>query len=152
MNATIFLTVISGVLTYVLGQLVVKIVIDPVQDMKKTIGQVAHALIERANITSNPGVPAEDVINETSKLFRQLSSQLQSHLYLVPSYKVTAMVFRLPELQNVLTTSSHLIGLSNSLHRATDRIYEINAKRVEAIHDLLGIYMADGDRFPKDEP
>lgn len=106
MNATVFFTVISGVLTYVLGQLVVKIVLDPVQDMKKTIGQIAHALIERANITSNPGVPAEDVIDETSKLFRQLSSQLQSHLYLVPCYKITATVFRLPELQKVLKASS----------------------------------------------
>ncbi|MGH8758777.1 MAG: hypothetical protein ACREVW_04590 [Burkholderiales bacterium] len=150
MNTTVFLTVVSGVVTYVLGQLVVKLVIDPVQEMKKTIGQIAHSLIEQANVTSNPGLPREEVIAEASKLLRQLSSQLQSHLYLVPWYKVTAKVFHLPEIQKVLKASSYLIGLSNSLHRPTDSAYENNAKRVEAVHDLLGIYMADSDRWPKD--
>lgn len=41
MNTTVFLTVISGVLTYVLGQLVLKLVIEPAQEMKKLIGQIA---------------------------------------------------------------------------------------------------------------
>ena len=152
MNATVFLTVISGVITYVLGQLAVKLVIDPVQETKKTIGQIALALIERANVVANPGVSERVVIDETAKHFRQLSSQLQSHLYLVPCYKVTAMIFRLPAVENVLKSTSYLIGLSNSLHRTDDRVYESNAKRAEAIHDLLGIYLADGGRWPKDLP
>jgi hypothetical protein len=43
-----------------------------------------------------------------------------------------------------------LIGLSNSLDRSDGRVYETNAKRVEAIHDLLAIYIAQGDRLPKE--
>ena len=152
MNSTVFLTVISGVITYVLGQLAVKLIIDPVQEMKKTIGQIALSLIERANVVANPGIPQKEVIDETTKHFRQLSSQLQSHLYLVPCYKLTAKVFRLPVMENVLRATSYLIGLSNSLHRADDRVYETNARRAEAIHDLLGIFMAAGERWPKDEP
>lgn len=50
MNSTVFLTVLSGVITYVLGQLVLKLVIEPVQELRKTIGVVAHAMIERAPI------------------------------------------------------------------------------------------------------
>jgi hypothetical protein len=152
MNATVFLTVISGVITYVLGQLLVKVVIDPAQEMKKTIGQIALSLIERANVVANPGVPEREVIDDTSKHLRQLSSQLQSHLYLVPCYSVTARFFRLPPKENILKATGYLIGLSNSLHRTDDRVYEANAKRAEAIHDLLGIFMADGERLPKDVP
>lgn len=148
MSATVFWTVLSGVVTYVLGQLAVKLLIDPVQDMKRTIGQVAHALIEHANVISNPGVPSREVMDASSKLLRSLSAQLQSHLYLVPGYEFSARVFGLPARVNVLEATGLLIGLSNSLHRATDHVYEHNAKRLDKIHDLLAIYRAPGDRYP----
>ena len=149
MYATVFLTVVTGFLTYVLGQLAVKLVIEPVQEAKKSIGSIAHALIEHANVVGNPGVPSAEVMEATSKHMRQLSSQLQSHLYLVPSYDRTAKIFYLPSKANILKASSNLIGLSNSVYRASDRVYEANAKRVEGIRDALGIFMSDDERWPK---
>ncbi|MGH7262102.1 MAG: hypothetical protein ACREI9_15780, partial [Nitrospiraceae bacterium] len=65
-------------LTYVAGQLISKLVIEPVQETRKTIGQVSHALIERANVIQNPGVPTTEVMRDTSRELRKLSSQLQS--------------------------------------------------------------------------
>jgi hypothetical protein len=150
MDSTVFLTVLSGFITYVLGQLAVKLLIEPVQEMKKTIGQVAHALIEHANVFSNPGEGAMEDMRQTSQQIRKLSSQLQAQLYLVPSYSNTAKVFRLPTKENILAASGCLIGLSNSIFHARASVYEINAKRVEKIHDSLGIYMSDGDRWPKE--
>lgn len=153
MDSTVFLTVLSGVITFVIGQLTVKLVIDPVQEMKKTIGQIAHSMIEHAHVIANPGVPSDDVMKETSNKLRQLSSQLQAHLYLVPQYQKTAKLFGLPCKEKVLAASGSLIGLSNSVFQAgpSERIYEHNAKRVEIVCDSLGIYMADGDRLPKDQ-
>lgn len=150
MNSTVFLTVFSGVITYVIGQLLLKLVIDPVQEMKKTIGQISHSLIEHANVISNPGVPSQEVMNETSKQLRQLSSQLHAHLYLIPAYIVTAKIFNLPSKINILAASNSLIGLSNSVFRPSERIYEQNSKRVEHVCDSLKIYMSEGDRWPKD--
>jgi hypothetical protein len=149
MDLTVFITVLSGVLTYVAGQIVVKLVIEPVQDTRRTIGQISHALIERANVISNPGVPTEEIIWETAQHLRRLSSQLQSHLYLVPAYTTTAKVFRLPTKDNLLLASKCLIGLSNSVHRATERVYEQNAGRVEKICDALAIYIPDDERISK---
>lgn len=152
MNLTVFFTVLSGVITFVIGQLLVKLVIDPVQELKKTIGQISHSMIEHANVIANPGVPNADVMKETSKHLRQLSSQLHGHLYLVPLYKATAWFFRLPTKERILVSSGAVIGLSNSVFRASpsEHIDEHNAKRVELICDSLGIYMAEGDRIPKD--
>ena len=48
MNFTVFFTVLSGVITFVIGQLIVKLLLDPIQDMKKTIGQVSHTLVEQS--------------------------------------------------------------------------------------------------------
>lgn len=151
MNHTVFLTVISGVLTYVAGQLVLKLVLEPVHELRKTIGLIAHALILRANIIHNPGVPSTEVMKETSDELRLLSSQLQSHLYLVPKYSFTAKVFRLPTLKQITEASSALIGLSNSVYRSTNDVYRVNAKRVEAICDCLGVYFPEESRWPKDD-
>ena len=51
---TVFLTVFSGVVTYIVGQLVLKLLIEPVQDLKKTIGMISYAIIERGSVISNP--------------------------------------------------------------------------------------------------
>lgn len=148
MNSTVFLTIISGVLTYVLGQVVLKLVIEPVQEMKKLIGQIAHSLTAHAHIIQNPGVPSEEVMSATSLQLRQLSGQLEAQLYLVPMYSVTAFVFRLPARAKVLSATRSLMGLSNSVYRSTEGVYEGNAKRVENICDSLGLYLAEGDRWP----
>lgn len=149
MNFTVFFTVLSGVITFVIGQLIVKLLLDPVQDMKRTIGQVSHTLVERAAVIANPGVPTKEIMDETSDSLRRLSSQLHAHLYLVPSYGLISKVFRLPSKENLLIASSALIGLSNSVFRADERVYEVNAKRVEQVCDSLGIYYAEGSRWPK---
>lgn len=153
MNSTVFLTVLSGVITFVIGQLVLKLVIDPVQELKKTIAQISHSMIDHANVIANPGVPSDDVMKETSKHLRQLSSQLHAHLYLVPLYNVTAKIFRLPTKEQLLVASGSLIGLSNSVFCAnpSEHTHSHNANRVENVCDSLGIYMAKGDRVPKDQ-
>jgi len=150
MNITVLLTVLSGVLTYVIGQIILKIIIEPVQDMKKTIGQISHSLIEHANVIQNPGVPSEETMHKTSQHLRMLSSQIQAHLYLVPKYKFTAFIFRLPSQKQVLEAAKNLIGLSNSVFRASENTHEYNSKRVEKICDSLSIYMSEGDRWPKE--
>ena len=86
----VFLTVSSGTVTYVLGQLALKLVVEPVHDLKKTIGMISHSLIERANVISNPGLSPKDVNDETSRELRKLASQLLSHLCLIPCYPVMA--------------------------------------------------------------
>ena len=150
MNATVFLTVIAGVVTYVAGQLVLKLLIEPVQETKRLIGQVAHSLIEHANVIQNPGVPSEDAMKTTSQHLRKLSAQLEAQLYLVPTYPTTARIFCLPSRDEVLSAARSLMGLSNSVFRASDGIYKANAKRVENIHDSLGLYLAEGDRWPEE--
>ncbi len=150
MNETIFLTIFAGVITFVIGQVIVKLVIDPVQDMKSTIGQISHTLVLYANVISNPGVTKQELMDEASHALRNLSSRLRAHLSLIPKYKITSKVFGLPSFSRVRTASTALIGLSNSVYRETERVFEQNAKRVELVHDSLGIPLDEDDRWPKD--
>ena len=73
---TVFLTVISGVLTFVFGQLIVRLVVEPVQELKKTIAQISHALIQLRSIYQNPGVSTQELESEASSKLRDLASHL----------------------------------------------------------------------------
>lgn len=150
MGLTIFLTIMSGVVTYVFGQLVVKLLVEPVQDLRRTIGLISHATIEHAGVFGNPGVSKVEVAQAASTELRRLSSQLQSHLYLVPAYDITARVFRLPPRENLLEASKALIGLSNNLFHAGERSIEWNMKWLAKVCDALGIYLEEGRRWPKE--
>jgi len=149
MTLTVFSTVLSGVMIYVLGQFVVKLVIEPVQETKKAIAQISHSLIEYGDIIQNPGVPAKEKTVEVSQHLRMLSAQLHSHLFLVPCYRVTAFVFRLPARDKILMAAKQLMGLSSAIFSKSDAYEEI-AKRRAMICDSLGIYFAADERWPKE--
>jgi hypothetical protein len=136
---TIFSTVLSGTLVYVIGQIILKFFIEPVQELKKTIGVISHSLIERANVISNPGISVKDVEHETSRELRNLASHLTSHLCLIPCYPWTAWIFRLPTRAEIRNASKNLIGLANSVFENDGH----NPQRVKKVCDLLGISELD---------
>lgn len=150
MDPTVFYTVLSGVLTFVLCETLLKLVIEPVQEMRRTLGQVAHVLIERATFIGNPGLQNEEKIHSVSDEIRALSARLQSHLYLIPLYPFTSWVFRLPSRNVVLECSRNLIGLSNGLYSDREgKTIEANGKRVDRIRDALSIHHSEADRWPE---
>lgn len=142
----VFLTIVSGVMVFVMGQLILKLLIDPVQEFKKTVADVAMALIEYANIYSNPEVADQGVAKKASEELRKLSSRLNSQIYLVPLYQFTAKVFRLPSKEKILTSSKNLMGLSNGVFQSQSDLPLINCKRADAIRDSLGIFIPEDER------
>lgn len=150
-SSTIFWTILTGVLTYIGGQLVLKMILEPVQEMRRTIGHISHSLIHYANIIHNPGLPAKKDIRSASTHLRSLSSEIQSHLYLVPLYRWTATIFRLPSKEKVLEAQGALMGLSNSLFRESESVYKHNSRRVEMICDSPDIYLPESDRWPDED-
>jgi len=125
---TVALTVVFGVIIFVLGQLVVSLIIEPAQNLRRTIAAISHALIERANVIQDGGLSTKAVMDETSAELRKLSSQLQSRFYMVPLYRITASVFRLPAAEKIRAASGALIGLSNSIVQSRESVYKINSK------------------------
>ena len=56
---TIFATVISGTLIFVIGQIILKFIIEPIHKQKEIIGEIADALIYYADVFSNPAYEDE---------------------------------------------------------------------------------------------
>jgi hypothetical protein len=133
----VFSTVLSGTAVYVLGQMALKLVLEPVHDLQKTIGVISHSLIEREGDIFNPGLGQKDVMDETARELRKLAAQLRYHLNLIPLYTVTARIFRLPFRAEILAASKALKGLANGIHKSADGD---NAKLVKTVCDSLRIY------------
>lgn len=144
---TVFITIFSGVVIFVLGQLTLKLLIEPVQEFKKTIADVALSLIEYSNIYANPGVAGVEVEKKASEELRKLSSRLNAQVYLIPFYGITAQVFRLPLKKQVVNAASDLIGLSNGVFKSPTNLVSTNLKRAKSIRLTLGIYMPDNEQL-----
>ncbi|MCI0439395.1 MAG: hypothetical protein L0177_09720 [Chloroflexi bacterium] len=81
-----FWTIVAGVLVFVIGQAILKFVLEPLQEFRRTVSEIAHALIEYANVYGNPGLGDEQKLKDASSALRRLSSKLHSQMYLTPKY------------------------------------------------------------------
>ena len=130
-------TVLGAIAVFVVSQLLGKLVIEPVQELKKVLGEIQYALVFHAQAT---GTPVGDWAGEdkAAEAFRKLACDLPSKVASVPFYDFWAKVSRgfLPKRDNAVEASKSLIGLSNSVHDP-DR-WDRNPRRVEKIRRLLG--------------
>ncbi len=142
---TVFLTILSGVLVYVLGQLLLKLVIEPVQEMRRAIGRTAHTLHLRAPFASSPGLQDPERIQAASEEIRRLSADLRESLVVIPAYRQLARFFGLPERESVLKAATNLVGLSNGLGSSNEGGGPENRARTEMICKVLGIEVPPGE-------
>ena len=102
-----FSTVISGVLVFLVGQLVLKCVIEPVQALKATIARVGNLLLlYQAKLTN---ASCEDAIAEDMK---RLSADIISNSYHILWFPVSRLAIGLPSRMALLNAAKEL----NLLH------------------------------------
>lgn len=138
---TVFLTVFSGVMTFVLGEMIIKLFIEPVHDFRRTISEVALTLIEYANVYTNPGETKGEVEKKAAEEIRRLSSRLNAQIYLIPYYQITSKIFCLPSRSEATNATKNLIGLSNGIFSLASDSASVNLERAKRIRKSLGIFI-----------
>ncbi|MFA6422301.1 MAG: hypothetical protein WCV92_02810 [Candidatus Buchananbacteria bacterium] len=113
---TIFLTIISGVLIFVIGQVIQKFIIEPIYQQKQVIGNIADSLIFYANIYSNPIKSKDKRYENASKKLRELSTQLTSKTYLIPFYNSLSKLKIVKNKNVIKEVHKKLLLLSNRLY------------------------------------
>jgi hypothetical protein len=101
MVSTVFQTVLSGVFVFVLGQIFLKLIIEPVYQFKKTRADIAHTLIRYAHAFQNPKVIPEDLFREAYDKLRMLSGQLYADMELIPAYKLLILILLAKNIQRL---------------------------------------------------
>lgn len=136
----VFLTIISGVAVFVLGQIALKLFVDPWQRQRECVAHIAYILLYYANVYSNPGVVTKEKNDEASVETRRAASELVASSYRIPCYSFVSKSQMFPTLETINEVRKQLIGLSNSTH---DGDPLTNGARVDKIRTLL--------RIPDDE-
>jgi hypothetical protein len=139
-------TAVLAVLVFVLTQGFLMLVLEPVREQRRLIGEVANALLFYANVMPMESmewggqvytVGAErDELEEARKALRELAGRLRGSLWSIPFYDLLALTGFVPKLADVLEASNQLVGWSNSLGRGRDKD---RARHRKEIAERLGI-------------
>ena len=146
----VFQTVLSGVVVFVVGQVFLKMVLEPVNKLKQTIAAVAHAYLVHAPILYNSDVASQEQKTETANQLRILSGQLHADISLVPGYKVFGRMFFLPAETKVYEAAQSLIAIGNWMYSNSSSKFDHIIKNWQRAADNLQLYVAPGDRIPDD--
>jgi hypothetical protein len=119
----IFITIVVAVIVFAASQYVLKLVLDPVVELKK-MADVSSTLLYHQSDFTNANAKAE-----TCLLLKQLSSDLRSHASVVPFYDFLHFlhIFGIPEKDNLRRACHNLNWLSNNVSQdpARDSTSEI---------------------------
>lgn len=119
---TTFITVFSGTLVFVLGQIINKFFIEPIHNQSKVVGKIGYNLIFYSYIINNPGLSLDtmpqDVRQEAYQELRGLASEIMMRTYIIKGYCFFEKLKIVPRQNYISEVSSDLIGLANSILRS----------------------------------
>ena len=132
---TFVLTIIGGVLIFVIGQLLLKVFINPIQELRSIKGSIIDSLIYYDKFYSNPGMIAQDNAKKMSHTLSKLGSELMAKTNVLPWYRFWSLLRVVHKLSDISEAHRNLIGLSNGLYAgdAHDNRKCVN-KIKEALH------------------
>ncbi|MCX7170813.1 MAG: hypothetical protein NTY41_11140 [Proteobacteria bacterium] len=137
-------TIIGGVAVYVVGQLLSKFIIEPVQDLRKVIGEVRFNLAFHAPEIHTPIGRTKEKSDKVRDALMKSSCDLLAKLQAISLYNWWASMSRevLPSRRSIEAAAVQLRGLSTYVHRTEEKAnddLEVIAKRVARIETLLGL-------------
>ena len=132
-------TILGGVIVFVAGQLLSRFLIEPIQELKKAIGEVQFNLAFYAPIIQTPDSRNRESSEKAYDAIMKSSCDLLTKAAAIPFYRFLPNKFVLP-MQNVSKAAVDLRALTTFLHetgeKAASHIEEVN-RRVESIQRQL---------------
>ena len=132
-------TILGGVIVFVTGQLLSKFLIEPIQELKKAIGEVRFNLAYYAPIIHTPISRDKERSDKAYDALMRNSCDLLTKADVIPFYRFLPRKFVLP-IQNIDTAAIDLRALTTYLHetgeKAASHIEEVN-RRVKSIECQL---------------
>ena len=128
------ITIFGGVLVFVIGQLCLKFLIEPIKDQKETIGKISHTLSYYAHNFYNPGSSTGNT--EASHTLKNLAFLFSVKTYAISLYSVFAKIGFIVKKHNADEAANQLLKLSDSVisGKSLD-----NDAIIRKIRDLLNL-------------
>lgn len=139
-------TILSGVLVYVLGQLVLKLVIEPIHGLKGAFAVVSEALLVNAPFIYNPTALNDEQRQILKERMLSAAATLRGKLMLVPAYRFWRHIFRLPSEDAIHSAAQDLVAIGNWSYSSSSAVHEHQINHVQNASDKLGIYVPPNSR------
>ena len=123
-------------MVFVLGQIIIRVVLEPWQDYRECVGNIAHKLLFYANVYGTPGFDSDEKSHEAKNDLRNLSAEYTSTCMRIPFYRLLSLLKLYPKQSEQLEVQKCLIGLSNSTFKGDGSKASDKADKVRRI---LGI-------------
>ena len=140
-------TILGGVLVFVLGQIALKLVVEPVHALKRSFSDVSSALLVNAPFTYNASALTEDQKRLVRERLLALSGTLHAAVMLVPCYGVWGCVFFLPSKATVYEAAQDLVAVGNWVQSTNPDPLPHIIKHLQSAADKLGIYISPNSRI-----
>jgi hypothetical protein len=111
------LTICGGVLVIVFGQIVIRFILEPIIEIRKTVIEIIDLLGYYGNVYSNPGAPSKEIMDEARKELRRLSTSIRAKTENLPMYDFFSELKFVPEKEKVNIVAKSLMGISNSIYK-----------------------------------
>lgn len=128
---TAALTIFIGVIVIVAGQLIIKLFIDPVNELRLEIGRVAHTLVFWANVYHHPMGALGDREMAASAELRERASAMSARGQAVFAYWFVALLHLVPPWHDLMVARGELIALSNIEQNVRDTTIEKQIGQIE---------------------
>lgn len=134
---TIFYTILAGVSVFVIGQIVLKWIIEPVQELRKLKGEILFHLANDYATIQNANTVEKQVALEAGKVLERLGASLLANEHLIPMYTRIQRIFSLPESESIKFAAKQLRLISKSMFSdAKDIHYRLDLYRIDVCEAL----------------
>lgn len=146
MKDSLMLTILAGVSVFVIGQFLLKLILEPIVTFKNKIGELSALFLrEQAKITN------AQASEETQQEIRRMSSSILAHKQAIPLYSVFAFVLRLPSTRDLIISCRSLNWIAHHVVKDAPRIpprHDITLeiyKEMKNINEKLKVIVSYGD-------
>ena len=141
------LTILGGCIVYVFGQLMSKVFLDPLYDLRKSIIEVQLNLAIHGPTIHNPAARTPDTSAKAREALLRSAGELRAKSQTVLSYDKVRWLFRRPPLQDIERAAELLSGLSTLVHGSESKSDDLEqiVVRVKGIERRLGLKSLDGN-------
>lgn len=105
---TAALTILGGVLVFVIGQVILKVFLEPVFELRRSIGFVSSIFLRHQAKITNGRINDEIQVD-----LKNASSQLLVNSQAIPLYPLCATIFRLPSKGRLLRAAQGMNLISS---------------------------------------
>jgi len=140
------LTILGGIIVFVVSQFLDKLMIEPLNQFEKSRGEINYHLLFFANQYLNPGtVEKEELIKSFSRM-RELSAKIITDMYAIHGYGLLVLLGMVPDQRDVILATNQMflfpmnfpegrpsvVEIQNSLHKISALLHLHEFAKIEA--------------------